>query len=255
MCLIAFALESHPRYPLVLVANRDEFRTRETNPACFWDDASHLLAGRDRQAGGTWLGVTTAGKLAAITNYRDMRLQTVDSPSRGLLVAEYLRDPELTPADVTATLRQNGDRYDGFNLLYGSCRELHYFTNRGGSSGIVSSGIHTLSNHLLDTNWPKANSARQRLTTLLRQAAPATEELFQAFADPTTFPDELLPDTGIGPDRERFLSPLFIKGDSYGTRTTTVIMVDRDAVVSFMEQGHDIPNAPRRSFTFTLPNS
>lgn len=253
MCLIAFALDSHPRYSLVLVANRDEFRHRKTDPAGFWAEAPGILAGRDRQAGGTWLGVTTGGKLAAVTNYRDQRHQVIDPPSRGSLVAEYLRDPGMTPADLTGHLQRHGGRYDGFNLLYGTCRELHYFTNRGGSSGPVGPGIHALSNHLLDTNWPKSVVARQRLKVILQQEEPAADQLFHDFADPAPFSDELLPDTGIGPERERLLSPLFIDGDVYGTRTTTVIMVHRDGTMTFREQGHDTPGSPRRDFTFTLP--
>ncbi len=252
MCLIAFALRSHPRYPLILVANRDEFRDRLTDPLEFWGDAPSLLAGRDLQAGGTWLGVTRQGKLAAITNYRDMRQQVIDPPSRGSLVADYLRDPKMPPADLTAQLRRSGDSYDGFNLLYGTCGELQYFTNRGGSSGPVLPGIHALSNHLLDTRWPKVLVAKERLTALLRQSDPTPDELFHCIADPAPFRDELLPDTGIGPERERFLSPLFIRGDQYGTRTTTLIMVDRDGGLSFMEQGHDHPGTPRRCFTFSL---
>ena len=253
MCLIAFALDCHPRYRLVLVANRDEFRERGTDPADFWSDAPALLAGRDRQAGGTWLGVTRGGKLAAVTNYRDLRQQALDPPSRGSLVAEYLRQPEMTPADLTAHLRRDGGRYDGFNLLYGTVNGLHYFTNRGGSSGPVAPGVHALSNHLLDTRWPKVVVARERLQEIIRQAEPDADELFHAFADPTPFAGELLPDTGVGPERERLLSPLFIDGDRYGTRTTTVVMVDRDGVVTFTEQGHDTPGSPRRRFTFTLP--
>jgi uncharacterized protein with NRDE domain len=253
MCLIAFALDCHPRYGLVLVANRDEFRDRETAPAGFWADAPHVLAGRDKQAGGTWLGMTTDGKLAAVTNYRDARQQVVDPTSRGSLVADYLREPGMIPADVTAHLQQSGNRYDGFNLLYGTWRELHYFTNRGGSSGPVPPGIHALSNHLLDTRWPKALCARERLSSTLQQKEPTADELFLVLADPVPFVAETLPDTGIGPERERFLSPLFIAGDSYGTRSTTVIMVDRDGEVTFAEQGHDTPDASRSYFTFHLP--
>lgn len=252
MCLIAFALDSHPRYPLVLVANRDEFRDRETEPAGFWADAPGLLAGRDRRAGGTWLGVTTDGKLAAVTNYRDRRYQVSDPPSRGSLVAEYLRDPALTPAELTAHLHREGSRYDGFNLLYGTFRELRYFTNRGGSSGPVGPGSHALSNHLLDTRWPKVVAARELLNRFLRQEEPDVDGLFRAFADPTPFADTLLPDTGVGPEWERLLSPLFIADRRYGTRTTTVITLDRDGTVTFREQGHDSPGSPQRAFTFSL---
>lgn len=248
MCLIAFALGRHPRYRLVLVANRDEYRHRPSDPARFWEDAPHLLAGRDRQAGGTWLGLTTGGRLAALTNYRDARQQVSDPPSRGSLVTAYLRDESLTPARFHATLAASGSRYDGFNLLYGSLDGLHYFTNRGGSSGPVPPGIHALSNHLLDTAWPKVTAARQRLEALLEQPDPAVADLLGCLADPAPFGDHLLPDTGIGLERERLLSPLFIAGSVYGTRTTTLILADYDGRVTFVEQNHDLPGAPCRRF-------
>jgi uncharacterized protein with NRDE domain len=252
MCLIAFAIECHPVYSLVMVANRDEFRARETEPAGFWNDAPHVLAGRDRLAGGTWIGVTTGGKLAAVTNYRDMRQQILDPPSRGMLVADYLRDPAMTSTDLKEQLAKDGHCYDGFNLLYGTCSGLHYFTNRGGSSGPVQPGIHALSNHLLDSGWPKVVTARQRLSSIMQQPEICCEELVHALSDPLPYAAELLPDTGIGPERERFLSPLFIAGDSYCTRSTTVILVRRDGKVTFMEQGYDTPDNPHQLYTFIL---
>ena len=252
MCLIAFALDHHPRYSLVLSANRDEFLHRETEPAGFWRDAPHLLAGRDRLAGGTWLGVTTGGKLAAVTNYRDPRIQVADPPSRGMLVADYLRDESMTPADLRAHLLSRGDSYDGFNLIYGTISELHYFTNRGGSSGPITPGIHALSNHLLDTRWPKLVEAKSRLEAILQQDEPAVVELFRAMADPAPFADELLPDTGIGPEFERFLSPIFIKGERYATRSTSVIFVSRSGEVTFCEQNHNTTGQEPVCFGFTL---
>jgi uncharacterized protein with NRDE domain len=250
MCLIAFALDYHPRYSLVLAANRDEFLDRETEPAGFWRDAPHLLAGRDRLAGGTWLGVTTAGKLAAVTNYRDPRQQVADPPSRGALVADYLRDGKMTAADLHAQLFHSGNSYDGFNLIYGTFSELHYFTNRGGSSGPITPGIHALSNHLLDTRWPKLVEAKNRLKAILQQEEPGVDELFKAMADPTPFADELLPDTGIGPEFERFLSPIFIRGERYATRSTTVLLVSRSGEVTFCEQSHDAPGLMPLRFEF-----
>jgi len=252
MCLIAFAIDSHPRHSLVLVANRDEFRDRGTEPARFWDDAPHVLAGRDLQAGGTWIGVTTGGKVAAVTNYRDTRQQVATPPSRGMLVADYLRDESMTPDDLHAHLASSGNRYDGFNLIYGSVKELYYFTNRGGSSGPVKAGIHALSNHLLDTRWPKVVAAMERLESFMRQPEPELGALIRLLGDPTPFGDELLPDTGIGPEWERFLSPLFIEGDYYGTRSTTAILVTRDGTMTFCEQGYDMPDTPLRSFSLTL---
>lgn len=251
MCLIAFAIDRHPRYRLVLVANRDEYRSRATGPAGFWPDAPRVLAGRDLQAGGTWLGVTTGGKVAALTNYRDARQQMVDPPSRGRLVAGYLCDDQMSIADLRSFLEKNAGDYDGFNLLYGTWHELHYFTNRGGGSGPVCAGVHGLSNHLLDTRWPKVVVARDRLSDLLQQPDIDPAELAGFMADPFPFADELLPDTGIGPEHERFLSPLFIKGEAYGTRSTTVLLVSTDGEVSLVEQCHDLP-PQSRSFTFRL---
>lgn len=250
MCLIAFALDCHPLYTLVVVANRDEYRVRETTEAGFWEDAPHVLAGRDRQAGGTWIGVTTGGKFAAVTNYRDARQQVSAAPSRGSLVADYLRDLGMTPKELQLFLAREGHRYDGFNLLYGSTSEIHYFTNRGGSSGPVKPGIHALSNHLLDTHWPKAVTAREHLSQILLQREISSEELMAAMSDPSPSTLELLPDTGIGLDRERFLSPIFIKGDSYGTRSTTVILAKRNGEVDFIEQGHDRPDSPQKAFSY-----
>jgi len=252
MCLIAFALDYHPDYSLVLMANRDEFRHRETERAAFWADAPHLLAGRDRKAGGTWLGITTGGKIAAITNYRDPRQQVSNPPSRGSLVADYLRDEQMTPDDLRAHLQKHGSRYDGFNLIYGTVRELHYYTNRGGSSGPVVPGLHGLSNHLLDTRWPKLVEARRRLERILCSREISPQECIKAMSDPAPFADELLPDTGIGPEFERFLSPLFITGEQYATRSTGVLLVSRVGDVTFCEKSYDGPGSPPVCFRFRI---
>lgn len=252
MCLIAFALNHHPKYRLVLAANRDEYLDRGTEPAGFWRDANHVLAGRDKLAGGTWLGVTASGKLAAVTNYRDPRQQVSDPPSRGRLVSEYLREQQMTVEDLRIHLLKHGNDYDGFNLIYGTTEELHYFTNRGGSSGPVSSGIHALSNHLLDTRWPKLVEARNRLDQILGNKEIKPVALFSAMADPTPFADDLLPDTGIGPEFERFLSPIFIKGEHYATRSTTVILVSNSGRVTFCEQNHDQPGREPACFNLSI---
>lgn len=251
MCLIAFAIDSHPDYSLILAANRDEYRARPTDPAGYWTDTPYLLAGRDRQAGGTWLGVTTGGKLAAVTNYRDPGQQVAAAPSRGRLVTDYLGDLSMTADQLTRHLVQHADRYDGFNLLYGTISDLQYFTNRGGSSGAVQPGIHTLSNHLLDSAWPKAVTAKERLTRILEGPTFSVEDLIQAMTDPAPFEDHQLPDTGIGLERERFLSPLFISGQNYGTRSTSVILAGRDGSVTFVEQSH-VPTPSRREFGFEI---
>lgn len=259
MCLIVFAYNCHPEYRLILGANRDEYRDRPADAACFWPDAPHILAGRDRRAGGSWLGISTSGKLAAVTNYRDPTRQLTDPPSRGGLVAGFLKDQSLSAEELQHTLNRDGRHYDGFNLLYGTIENLHYFTNRGGSSGPVSSGLHGISNHLLDTRWPKLTVGRSRLKDLLQYNRIDPEKIFEALSDSTPFAYRVLPDTGIGPERERLLSPIFITDESYGTRSTTVLLVDRDGGVTFIERTFDhtrtILTAQRYSFRVLPPTS
>lgn len=198
------------------------------------------------------MGVTTGGKVAAVTNYRDPRRQVSDPPSRGRLVAGFLRDETVTPEEFRGVLNREGGSYDGFNLLYGTGTELYYFTNRGGSSGAVTPGIHALSNHLLDTRWPKVTAARSRLEAVVQQTDIDPERIFSALSDPAPFADGLLPDTGIGPERERTLSPIFIEDEGYGTRSTTVLLIDRNGRVTFVERTFDrsrmMPATERFSF-------
>ena len=159
MCLILFAFRVHPFYPLIVAANRDEFLERPTAAASFWSDQNEILAGRDLSAGGTWLGITRGGRFAAITNHRDLRRRRPNDPlSRGSLVLSALKsEPDLKSAD----------RYDGFNLLFGSALDLRYSNNIDGSLSDVSPGIHGLSNHLLNTPWPKVLKAKTGFLSLI----------------------------------------------------------------------------------------
>lgn len=254
MCLIVFAYDCHPDYRLILGANRDEYRNRPTDPAGYWSSAPQLLAGHDRQAGGTWMGVTTTGKIAAITNYRDPLRQLINPPSRGRLVSGYLLDENQTPEEYKATLNRDGQKYDGFNLLYGTFEKLYYFTNRGGSSGSVSPGVHGLSNHLLDSRWPKVTTAKSRMEAIVHHGAVDPGQIFAALSDPVPYADNLLPDTGVGLERERMLSPLFIENDDYGTRSSTVILIDRKGRVIFTERvfDHVSQTSSTRSYDFQL---
>lgn len=238
MCLIAFALDCHPNYRLVLAANRDEFYARPTRPAGYWPDNPSILAGRDLQSGGTWLGVTTTGRLAAVTNYRELDRQLPNPRSRGLLAADFLAG-DMPPAEFLEFLKTSGQRYKGFNLLFGDRSGLFCYSNRNGAENVVSPGIHGLSNHLLDTPWPKVTSAKARLAALLGKDAEDPEQYFAALADRTPFPDDTLPDTGVGIDRERLLSSIFVTSETYGTRFTTLVFIDRGNNVRFLERSHD----------------
>lgn len=244
MCLIVFALNRHPEYRLLLAANRDEFFDRPTAEAGFWEDDARVLAGRDLRSGGTWLGVTRDGRVAAVTNYRDPARQAADPLSRGLLVADYLKGgPDA--ADFMKRLEREGERYNGFNLIFGTVDALRYASNRGGEAGPIPDGIHGLSNHLLDTPWPKVTRAKELMTEIVSRSALDPEELFSALADATPFPDDRLPNTGVPLELERRLSPLFIRGERYGTRSTTLLLVDRVNRISFLERSFN-PTVTRR---------
>lgn len=229
MCLIVLAYKVHPSYPLIVAANRDEFLERPSAVAQFWPDAAHILAGRDLRAGGTWLGLTTGGRFAALTNHRDLRRPSVSGPSRGDLVRQAL-ETGIDGVDTSV--------YEGFNLLYGTVDELMYHSNVDGAHSILEPGIHGLSNHLLNTPWPKVQRARQQLTDLLGSGAIDPEDLFQLLGDATPAPDDDLPDTGVGLEWERVLSPIHIRTERYGTRCSTVLLVDNQGVVTFEEKSY-----------------
>ncbi|HEV2131169.1 MAG TPA: NRDE family protein [Longimicrobiaceae bacterium] len=236
MCLILLAHRIHPEYPLVFAANRDEFYARPTAPAGYWDDAPEVLAGRDLQAGGTWMGITPGGRWAAVTNYRDLASERPGARSRGELVSQFLRSRD-TPE---AYLRQIADRaaeYNGFNLLVADREQLWYFSNRGGEPRELGPGVYGLSNHLLDTPWPKVVRGKQALSALLEDgAAPAPEPLFEILADADPAPEAELPETGVGREWERALSSLFIATPTYGTRASTVLLIDHSGRATFVER-------------------
>jgi uncharacterized protein with NRDE domain len=249
MCLILFAWEMHDTYPLILAANRDEFYARPAAPAAFWADAPDLLAGRDLKAGGTWFGITRSGRLAAITNYRDPALLKQEAPSRGHLVSDYLRSRE-SPEEYLQRLAPRASLYNGFSLLIGNGAELIFFSNRGEASRLTP-GIHGMSNHLLDTPWPKVNRGKQTLEQLIaRDHDPSPEALLDLLASRSRPPDDRLPDTGVGLEWERVLSPLFIESPTYGTRCSTALLIDREGMVTFVERVFSGGSAPRVTSRF-----
>lgn len=235
MCLIVFAHDCHPDYRLILAANRDEHFDRPSAPAAVWPDAPQVVGGRDMVAGGTWLGVTTSRRLAAVTNYRGGFRPPAGAPSRGKLPADFLTG-SMSPEQYLETLRREGERYGGFNLLFSDDSGLFCHSNRGTPPSHVEPGIHGLSNHLLDTPWPKVTAAKERLQRLVSDGAVEPETLFHLLADSTKFADDRLPDTGVGIERERQLSSLFIVGSDYGTRSSTVVLIRRDGTVFFREK-------------------
>jgi uncharacterized protein with NRDE domain len=256
MCLILFAYRVHPRYPLIVAANRDEFYDRPTAPASFWETEPRLLAGKDLQCGGTWLGVTGDGRFAALANYRDSRSMQSDAPSRGDLVTEYLQGG-MPPDGYLEVLREKSAGYNGFSLLFGTACRLFCHCNRGETPPLVQPGIHGLSNHLLDTPWPKVERGKARLKQILKDdTEPAVEEMFSMLADHSLPEDRHLPDTGVGLEKERLLAPLFISSADYGTRSSTVLFIDRDGTVTFVERTwHGTPDhGTTVTFRFRIEN-
>lgn len=236
MCLILFAYKSHPDYILILAGNRDEFYDRPSEPAAFWDEYPGMLAGKDLKGGGTWFGVTRTGKFAGITNYRDPKSHKKNAPSRGLLVTRFLTG-KAGPRKYLEDLKKEADRYNGFNLILGWKDELFWYSNRGKGIKKLSPGIYGLSNHLLDTPWPKLVKGKSAFEGLVAGAViPGPDEFFRLLEDRIQADDSELPETGVGLERERMLSPVFISSSNYGTCSSTLLFIDRDERVTFIER-------------------
>ena len=241
MCLIAFAWKAHPDFSLVVAANRDEWHERPAAPAAWWADQPDILAGRDLQAGGTWLGVSRRGRFAALTNFRDPSDRKADAPSRGQLVTEFLVGKQSAQEYLRA-LRENAARYQGFNLLVGDGDTLFYFSSRMGEIITVPPGVHALSNHALNQPWPKVENAKSALGAALQAKMPEDARrmaFYELLSNDKLAPDATLPDTGVGLEWERVLSPALIVGEKYGTRCSTVLTISVTGDVCFDERTRD----------------
>ncbi len=237
MCLILFAFQAHRDYPLVVAANRDEAYARPASPAAFWRDHPHVYGGRDLEMGGAWMGITTAGRFAAVTNFRDGYPKGIAPHSRGELVGNFLSST-ATGHSYTSSVAADGDDYAGYSFIAGNMSALWFSSNRGSVVTHITPGIHGLSNHLLDTPWPKVTQGRQELESHLNgDASTLTERLYAMLADRTAAAPDALPDTGMGALREKQLAPKFIAvDDRYGTRASTVVVVDREGNVTYAER-------------------
>ncbi len=253
MCLLTFSFRQNPEYPFVFASNRDEFLDRPTAPMHFWEEAPDLLAGRDLRSGGTWLGLTRAGRFATVTNYREVGRTKPDAPSRGRLPVRFLLGDDA-PAAFVDRIVPEADRYNGFNLLVGAGGAMEYFSNRGARRTLVP-GLYGLSNHLLDTPWPKVVRAKEWLRAILDSGRIEPEALFEMLADETKAPDDALPDTGVGLEWERMLSSIFIRSPEYGTRASTVVLANRRGETHVYER--TFPTDGSEPFTrhFRLPAS
>jgi uncharacterized protein with NRDE domain len=250
MCLILLAWRAHPQFPCVLAANRDEFHARETAPA-EWSSAQ-ILAGRDLEAGGTWLGVTRRGSFAALTNFRDGGVRRADAPSRGILVSELLASTQALP-ETLRYLQEVGPQYNPFNILFSDGERLGVYESALGRGRELGAGVFGLSNHLLDTPWPKVRNAKTALTAALADARNA-EAILKLLRDDRRAGDDDLPRTGATLEWERLLSSAFVRGTDYGTRCSTLLRVDERRDALFCEWSWDRSGelSDKRCFEFSL---
>ncbi len=253
MCLITFAYCSHPRYRLVMAANRDEFYDRRTEPLHEWRENSDVVAGRDLQAGGTWMGISKSGRFAAVTNFREGEIpQDPEALSRGKLVADFLGN-NLEPQAFAEALHSMGQHYNGFNLLLADRDKLVYCSNRSSKVRLLQPGVFSLSNHLLNTPWPKAVKTRAALRSALADDNLDAEALLSLLSSRKTYPDHMLPETGVAPHMERALSASFIVTPAYGTRSTTALLWHHDGTVELIEQTFLPGGKPGSRQSFVLP--
>jgi len=245
MCLIVFAWKLIPCTPIVFAGNRDEFYDRPAAAADWWQDCPNIYGGRDLQSGGTWLGMTTVNgadsltsKFAAITNIRAPSEKREDAPSRGELVANYLKS-DLSAQDYIASIRDTVADYNGFNLLIGDKEDLIWFSNRNlddvRNGQPLPPGIYGISNASLDTPWPKVVRTKAEFASMICQRAPV-DAYFEVLANTTPAPDCRLPDTGVSFEMERLLSSPCIVSPNYGTRVSTVVKVHKDYPAEFNEK-------------------
>lgn len=241
MCIAYLAIGEHPRWPLFIAANRDEFHHRPSLAAAPWPDRPDIISGMDVLAGGTWLGVTRQGRYALITNYRNPAAQRPDAPTRGKLVSDFLSGTQAPLAYAREVLARSS-AYNGFNLIIGDHTHSCYLSNRAGQADpkILSRGRYVLSNHLLDTPWPKSQRLRHALDLFpLERLEDTLMPVFDALRDPTVAQDDALPATGLTRERERLLSSPFIVSDTYGTRCSTIIALRSDGPSLFSEMSYD----------------
>jgi uncharacterized protein with NRDE domain len=259
MCLVLLVWRVHPLYPCLIAANRDEFHARPAAPAEWWPPSgqpphhAQILAGRDLSAGGTWLGLTRNGRFAALTNYRDPEQPRKDGPSRGTLVASIL-DSQAATSQVLSRLAQVGADYNGFNIIFSDGERLGIYESVRGAGRELGPGIYGLSNHLLDTPWPKVRHAKSRLEAALLDMRDDITPLLALLRDDRAAPDEELPRTGVSVEWERLLSSAFVRARDYGTRCSTIIRIDRQRRACFDEWTWNADGAEigRVSRTFEL---
>ncbi len=234
MCIIVLAYNHHQDYKLILAANRDEFYERPSLQAHYWKDEP-ILAGKDLKEGGTWCGINKNGRIAAITNYRDLKSIKKDAVSRGKIVTDYLlgySSPEL----YSKGLKDSSKQFNGYSLIFGNREDLYFFSNRSKDAIKLEPGIHGLSNHLLNTPWFNVKRAKELLKNAVDKGNNLINDLLKLLSDKTLSPDDELPETGLKKEIEKSISSIFVETPEYGTRASTVILIDKNDKVIFAEK-------------------
>lgn len=249
MCILFAAYQTHPDYPLIIAANRDEMYTRPTKEAHFWDNGRSILAGKDLQQHGTWLGITKTGRFAALTNFRNPKENRTHKRSRGHIVKNFLTS-DVSPYDFLIKLQQERNSYPGFNVIVSDLKTMYYYSNIENKIKQMQAGIHGLSNRLLNTPWPKVEIGKQKLQTLIEKNEVTPQTLLQLLADKQQAPIQQLPNTGVPLEVEKQLSSIFIDMKGYGTRCSTVILIDKNRNVTFHER--TFPSQKDKQFQFQL---
>ena len=241
MCILFIAINQHPEYPLIICANRDEFHQRPTQSAHFWKQPNDILAGKDLQAGGSWLGITKTGQFAAITNIRNEEPTSQDKKSRGELVTMALADKTMNTAVIDYKwLKQHSDEYNGFNLIYGNLQGLNCYNSVSKQQIQLSNGFHAISNGGMDDVWPKMAKGEKKLEAIVTSTDEINEEaLLTILKDQTKANDTELPKTGIPEQWEQLLSSIFIVSEQYGTRSSSLLLQKSDASIKFTEVEYD----------------
>lgn len=261
MCILFIANKMRDDYPLIIAANRDEFYNRPTAPSSYWQSAPDVLAGRDLEAGGTWMGVTRNGKIAALTNVRDPNNINKNTVSRGELVANWLMQntdfqydrTENERDDYLSHIRRNRHQYNGYNLVYGDVNQLCVYNNVNDTTHAITKGVYGLSNADLVTPWPKVTQGVSALNKYVAQTNSVDENaLFDILAQENKAEDNALPDTGIGYEWEKALSSIFIQTPQYGTRTSTLLLVDKHHCVHYKERRFSAKGIPEETLTFSF---
>ncbi|MBF0378262.1 MAG: NRDE family protein [Desulfamplus sp.] len=241
MCLIAFGYGVHKKYRLILSANRDEFFNRPTAPLNVWEDEPQIIGGRDLQQGGTWMGFNKQGRFAALTNVRNPASMKPNARSRGELIPSFLLSDE-EPVSYLKTIKNRIGDYNGFNLLAGDLNNLFFISSTDQQIIKVKEGIHAVSNHTLNTPWVKVQIVKEGLkkivenqTSSFTNISDIESNLYAMMQSNTIAPDEFLPDTGVGIELERKLSPVFVSMKGYGTRSTSVVLWDIEGNLTFSE--------------------